>query len=156
LSPSPVSDEITAAVQLMLTGDRAAGRARLEGVWSRISSNPEPVHECVLAHHMADAQDDPIDELAWDLRSLEAVQRCTDADVQREYANGSVAALMPSIHVNLAEDYFKLGDHERSGEHLASARRFVGVLEDDAYGQMLRRGVERMARRLEAAAQASS
>ena len=58
---------------------------------------------------------------------------------------------MPSLHVNLAEDYFKLNDRTRSQEHLDMARQFVGELADDAYGQAIRRGIERMAAKLAAA-----
>ena len=57
---------------------------------------------------------------------------------------------MPSLHVNLGENYFKLGDFARSKDHLSSARSFASKLADDAYGQMLRRGIERLAKQLEA------
>jgi hypothetical protein len=57
---------------------------------------------------------------------------------------------MPSLHLNLAEDYFKLGDIARSAEHLASARTFLGTLPDDAYAQLIQRGIERVAKQLDA------
>jgi hypothetical protein len=60
---------------------------------------------------------------------------------------------MPSLHANLAGDYLKLRDTARASDHLASARRFVGELPDDAYGQLIRRGIDYLAMRLSAAEQ---
>jgi hypothetical protein len=99
---------------------------------------------------MADAQDDIADELAWDIRALNAALRCTDTDAQRHSEAPSIAAFMPSLHVNLAEDYFKLSDIARSKNHLASARIFLSALPDNAYAQLIRGGIERLAKHLDA------
>lgn len=144
-----VMAEIMAGIGLIHGGDRSGGRAKLEAVWSRISSDPEPIHECTLAHYMADVQDEVAEELAWDIRALDAALRCTDTDAQRQSQALSIAAFMPSLHTNLAEDYFKLGDVARSQAHLATARNFASALKDDAYGQMLRRGIERLASKID-------
>ena len=146
-----ITSEITEAVKRLRGGDRAGGRQALEAVWARIADDPDPVHQCVLAHHMADAQDDLAEELAWDLRALDAALRCTVVDWGLDQKGLSIALFMPSLQVNLAEDYFKLGDLARSREHLASARGCVDALADDAYGQLIRRGIERLARQLDAA-----
>src|SRR6202044_3354999 len=74
----PIAAEIAAAAGVLRGGARSGGRCALEAVWSRIAADPEPLHECVLAHHLADAQDDPADELAWDIRALDAGLRCAD------------------------------------------------------------------------------
>jgi hypothetical protein len=147
-------EEIRAATAVLHAGDRAAARSRLEDIWSRIADNPQPMHECALSHSLADVQDDIIDELAWDLRSLEAALRCTREDIERHSEAASIAAFLPSVHANLAQDYLKLGDLARSGEHLASARSFVSALPDDAYGQLVRNGIEHIAARLAVAADA--
>jgi len=146
-----ITAEMTAAIQQLRGGDRSGGRQALEVVWAKIADDPEPMHECVLAHHMADAQDDLTDELAWDVRALDAASRCGPTTTWGPQQGLSIGLFMPSLHVNLAEDYFKLGDPARSREHLALAREFVGELADDAYGQLIRRGIERLARQLDAA-----
>src|SRR5205085_9094605 len=102
--------EIMSAAARLQSGDRAGARTGLEAVWARIAANPEPMHEVALSHSMADAQDDPQQELGWDLRALEAALRCTDADADAHSQAASIAAFLPSLHVNLAEDYLKLGD----------------------------------------------
>jgi len=140
-----IKTEMMAATALIRGGDRTGGRARLEALLSQ--EGIDPVQECVLSHHIADAQDDPADELAWDLRAIDAALRSTEADTQRHQM--SIGLFMPSLHVNLAEDYFKLGDVPRSREHLEMARSVAHNLADDPYGQMIRRGIERMAGRLQ-------
>jgi hypothetical protein len=142
--------EIIAAIALLQAGDRAAGRGQLEAIWSRIESDPVAFHECVLSHYLADAQDEVADELAWDLRALNAALRCTDANAQRYQQSLSIASFMPSLHLNLAEDYFKLGDSARSRSHLESARSFTSTLADNSYGQIIHRGIENLAKKLEA------
>ena len=152
MTTDPIMAEILSAVALLHGGDRAGARSRFEGIWSRIAGAPEPIHACTLSHYMADVQDDPAEELAWDIRALDSALRSTDADAQRHSQAVSIAAFMPSLHVNLAEDYFKLGDVARSRDHLASARNFLGSLPDDPYGRMIRRGIERLATKLDAIA----
>ena len=98
---------------------------------------------------MADAQDDPAEELAWDLRALEAVQRCSDDDVRRHTPAQSLAVFMPSIHLSLAFDYLKLRNIAASREHLALARGFEWALPDDDYGKMIRDGMANLAQRFD-------
>jgi hypothetical protein len=143
----PFTTELMAAAAFMRSGDKAQSRIRLQALWERIVGNP--VHEFVLAHQMADAQDDPEEELAWDLRALDSAHRCTDADVQRHYPQATLASFMPSLHINLAEDHFKVGDLAQSRAHLALAQSFAPHLGSDAYGDMLRHGIERMAKKLD-------
>ena len=143
----PFTTDLMAAAAPIRAGDKATSRVRLQALWDRIAGNR--VCEFVLAHQMADAQDDLNEELAWDLRALDSARRCTDADVQRYYPQSSMAAFWPSLHINLAEDYFKLGDLEQSRAHLALAQQTVTHLPDNPYGQLIRRGIERLAKNLD-------
>jgi hypothetical protein len=151
MTTDPIMADIMAAIAVLQGGDRAGGKAKLEAIWSRIEHDPQPFHECTLAHYLADAQDNIADELAWDLRALAAGQRCSDADVQANGGGHEIAAFMPSMHASLADDYLRLGDLTLSREHIAEARRFIDHLPDDGYGQLLRHGIERIAQKLEAA-----
>ncbi|MFJ3927558.1 hypothetical protein [Streptomyces sp. NPDC090022] len=62
------------AVILLHAGDREEARNRLGAIWAEIGEDGAALHRCTLAHYMADAQDDPVDELAWDLRALTAAE----------------------------------------------------------------------------------
>ena len=46
-------------------GHRRGARG-LSPIWAEIADDGDPLHRCTLAHHLADVQDDPRDELAWD------------------------------------------------------------------------------------------
>ena len=142
--------DITDAIALLHSGDRAGARGRFEGIWARVSDNPSAFHECVLAHYMADAQVEIAEELSWDLRSIAAAKRCTDEDARRYQHTLAMAAFMPSLHLNLAEDYRKLGNFECSKQHLALARESMQSLGDDGYGRMIRAGIESLGAKLQA------
>ncbi|MEU0283479.1 hypothetical protein [Streptomyces sp. NPDC006195] len=60
------------AVMLLHGGDREEARNRFGELWTELGEAGDAFHRCALAHYMADTQDDPGDELAWDLRALTA------------------------------------------------------------------------------------
>jgi hypothetical protein len=147
MSGAAGSDEalsrISAAVALGAT-DRDASRAGLTAIWAEVEAG-DPLHRCVLAHYLADLQDDVRDELRWDLRALAAADEVDDGAVAHEL---DVRALYPSLHLNLGDDYRRLGAAVQAREHLAQARAAEHVLPDDGYGRMIRGGIADLARRL--------
>jgi hypothetical protein len=141
-------ERIGAAMALSQSGERAAARLRFEEIWAEISSGGEPFHQCVLAHYLADLQDDPRAELAWDLRALEAAGSVTDARVREHHASLRIRGFYPSLHLNLAEDYRRLGEPDKAREHLAEAERMSSALDHDGYGDGIRAAISRLADRL--------
>ncbi|MGW4756780.1 hypothetical protein [Streptomyces chartreusis] len=139
-APDAVLTRIGQVVMLLHAGDREEARRRLLDLWAELGEGADPLHRCTLAHYLADTQDDPLDELAWDLRALEAA----------EGAGGAVAvrALYPSLHLNLAADYVKLERTKTAIAHLRRARGAAGVLGDDSYGDGVRAGILRLEGRL--------
>ncbi|MFH0517817.1 hypothetical protein ACHBTE_11630 [Streptomyces sp. M41] len=136
-APDAVLTRIGQVVILHHAGDREEARRRLLDLWTELGEDGDPLHRCTLAHYLADTQDDPSDELAWDLRAL----------TEAEAARGAIAvrALYPSLHLNLAADYVKLDHAEAARVHLRRARGAAGALGDDSYGD----GVWAEIRRLE-------
>jgi hypothetical protein len=61
-----------------------------------------------------------------------------------------VAAFYPSLHLNLGEDYRKLGDLAIARRHLELGRAAAARLGDDPYGSMIRAGLDGLAERLSA------
>jgi len=119
-------------------GQREAARDLFTRIWDDIGGGDgDPLHVCVLAHAMADVQDEVHDELAWDLRALAAADLITDERVAQAGVTLSVAGLYPSLHVNVGDCYRKLGDFDRAREHLQLARDTIGALGDDEYGQLI-------------------
>ncbi|MEW9553208.1 hypothetical protein [Nonomuraea sp. NPDC050783] len=131
-------------------GQREAARDLFAQVWHDIGGEQgDPLHICVLAHAMADVQDDAHEELAWDLRALAAADLVTDERAAQAGVALSVAGLYPSLHLNVSDCYRKLGDLARAREHLQRARAGIDALGDDEYGRLIRNGLERLTEQLD-------
>ncbi|MGC5566551.1 hypothetical protein ACPYPG_27345 [Streptomyces sp. FR-108] len=136
-------------IMLLHGGDREEAQGRFLDLWAEIGEEGDALHRCTLAHYMADTQDDPSDELAWDLRALSAADELTDERVAEHHQSLAVRAFYPSLHLNLAADYVKLGRSEAARGHLGAARAGAGVLGDDAYGDGIRAGIGRLESKLD-------
>jgi len=133
-------------------GQRDAARELFAQIWDDIGGEKgEPLHVCVLAHSMADVQDDVREELMWDLRALAAADLVTDEQAAQAGVAISVAGLYPSLHLNLSDCYRKLGDLDLARKHLQEARDTIGALGDDEYGQLIKGGLQRLAEQLDEA-----
>ncbi|WP_406289590.1 hypothetical protein [Streptomyces sp. NBC_00209] len=140
------------AVMLLHGGDREEARNRFTVLWSEIGDEGDALHRCTLAHYMADTQDDPADELAWDLRALTAARALADEGAAGDRAALAMRAFYPLLHLNLAADYMKLQRPGAARDHLERARAASAVLADDStddgYGGGVRAAIGRLERRL--------
>ena len=68
-------ERIGAAVQLGQAGDRASARRRFAELWNEAGS--DAFQRCLVAHYPPDVQEEARDELAWDLRAWDVVDRLT-------------------------------------------------------------------------------
>ncbi|MFM9596399.1 hypothetical protein ACKI1J_16830 [Streptomyces scabiei] len=157
------------AVMLHHGGDREEARHRLLQLWAEIGEDGTPLHRCTLAHYMADTQDDPDTELAWDLRALSAADELSGGrpagDATDRHAVGladlpggraeecpdapAVRAFYPSLHLSLAADYAKLGRPDAARSHLRLARAALAVLDDGVHGDGIRTALGRLEARLD-------
>ncbi|MEU6245536.1 MULTISPECIES: tetratricopeptide repeat protein [unclassified Streptomyces] len=141
-APDALLTRIGQVVMLHHGGDREEARRRLLELWAETAEAGDPLHRCTLAHYLADTQDDPDAELAWDLRALSAAQELTGADP------APVGGFYPSLHLNLAADYLKLGRSDAARTHLRRARHAADSLADDGYGTGVRAAISRLELRL--------
>ncbi|MFJ6573628.1 hypothetical protein ACIQNU_40140 [Streptomyces sp. NPDC091292] len=137
------------AVMLHHGGDREEARDRFLALWAIIGEDGDPLHRCTLAHYMADTQDDPSDELAWDLRALSAAGELTDGRVAQHHQSLAVRGFYPSLHLNLAADYMKLDRPDDARSHLRQAYGVLDALGDDGYGDGVRSALARLAHQLD-------
>ncbi|MGY1636276.1 hypothetical protein ACI78V_06445 [Geodermatophilus sp. SYSU D00742] len=148
----PGADEtmarIGAAITLGQQGRRAEARAAFAEIWAEVYAGGDPLHQCTLAHHMADVQDDPREELAWDLRALAAAESVTEARVAAAAATGEVTAFYPALHLDLAEDHHRLGDLAAARRHLRLGQQAASALDDDPSGSRIRGALAALAERL--------
>ncbi|MEU6350751.1 hypothetical protein ABZ896_15645 [Streptomyces sp. NPDC047072] len=143
-----VMGRIGQAVMLHHAGDREEARHRFLGLWGEIGEDGDPLHRCTLAHYLADVQDDPCDELAWDLRALTAAEELTEDRLAAHESTLAVRALYPSLHLNLAADYAKLGRTDAARTYIRRARRAADALGDDGYSDGVRAAISRLEQRL--------
>lgn len=144
MTVDPLLVAIDRGVQLLNAGDRDAARRVLVELWDGVGADGDALHRCALAHALADAQDDPADELAWDLRALDAAGEVTDARTAQAGMTGGAAGLFPSLHLNLADVYRRLGDARRAAAHVVRGRASAAALGDDGYVTMIRDALDRV------------
>jgi hypothetical protein len=149
MSDNLIMREIQAAIATLQGGNRTEARAEFARIWARIEHDPQPLDECTLAHFMADVQDDLQSELAWDKRALAAAMRCNDADAKDHHESLSIAAFMPSLHLNLGDVYRRLGDKAACQRHLAAGLVACADLPDTPYANLIRGGLDRLGQRLD-------
>ncbi len=133
-SEDAVMTRIGQAVMLLHGGDREEARNRFGLLWSELGADGDALHRCTLAHYMADTQDDPGDELAWDLRALTAAEALSGDRPDGHRDSLAVQALCPSLHLNLAADYLKLQRPDAARIHLRQARDAADRLEGGGSG----------------------
>jgi hypothetical protein len=144
-----VMTRIVAAVELGRSGERAAARLALEALWNEMGKNDgDAFHRCVLAHFMADLQDDVREELHWDELALVAVASVTDERAQQYDASLQVRGLLPSLYLSLADDHRRLGEMVHAQDFLDQARSVSDALGDDPYGVMIKSAMGNIARAL--------
>lgn len=145
----PYMTRLTEAIDLLQSGDRGAAKQSLEVLWAEIKSDPDPLHQCILSHYLADAQDNPTEALQWDLSALAAAGRITPERIEAHDSALSVAGFYPSLHLNVADNYLKLGDSISARRHMDASHASLDALPDSGYAAMIRGGFVRLAKRLD-------
>ena len=146
--PDDVMAEVAAVTALAQGGHAEEARKGFAELWDRVGASGDPLHRCAIAHYAADRQTDLNDELLWDLRALEAANELSDERAKDYHQSLAVQNFYPSLHLNLADVYRRLGGGPQARRHLALAQAAVGALDDDGYGRMIREGIARCAARL--------
>ncbi|WP_305785392.1 hypothetical protein [Symbioplanes lichenis] len=147
-------DDIMTAVSAALAqgqaGDRAGARLALETLWDRTGTDGDALHRCTIAHCLADLQESVADELAWDQRALAAAGVLTDERAQQQDPRWTVQALLPSLHINLADAYRRSGRFAEARPHLTDAVAATCALPDDEYGATILMGIDKVRAALDA------
>lgn len=135
-----ILDRIKYAFRLYCRSEVAEGRRLLHELWEELGPE-QGYHRSVTAHYLADTQTELEDELMWDLRALEAAQET--GSESGPYA-AAVRAFFPSLHLNLADGYRRLGDFDKARHHAEQGMATGDVLGLDHYGQTVRGGLIRV------------
>lgn len=139
---------VAAAITSAQAGESVVAVQRLEECWQTATERDEYALRCIIAHHLADLQTDVGSELLWDLRALESHEHVAP-DGFHALGLDSVEQMLPSLHLNLGDAWFRIGDRARASHHLREGNAARHVLAEDGYGRMIRSGLNRLAERLE-------
>ena len=143
MKPGRTAD-ILAAIAKLHSGDRETARDQLGAIWAHIDQD-DRFHRCVVAHYMADAQTDPVEELRWDQIALAAATGASPAEFDDRFPGVTLASFKPSLHLALAADYERLGELTLARMHAAEAADAATVLPD---GDLTRAAIDALGRRL--------
>lgn len=149
MNVDPTMDSILDAVTEGRRGNAEHARTQLLELWKAIGVSGDPLHRCTLAHHLADLYSEPAQSLAWDVRALDAADVVTEQRVQMHDFGLHVAGFYPSLHLNLADNYRRLGSFDAARGHLEAARDHLPALASDAYGEMIRAALDEVAAAVE-------
>jgi hypothetical protein len=131
-----------------VTGDLEGRRQRFQALWDEVGGSGDPLHRCILAHYMADLFEDATASLLWNQRSLDAARELSDDRLRAALPDQTVSGFLPSLHLNLAQDYERLGLPAAARRHLSSARAGFAALPEGGYSAMIQRGVARLEEKL--------
>lgn len=137
----PTMEEISASVTRGRDGDVESARQELLAIWHSIGVLGDPLHRCTLAHHLADLYETPAESLVWDIRALDAADALTNERAQRHHASLDVSGFYPSLYLNLADNFRRLGTFPAAADSIASAEQHVSALPDGPYGDTVRTAI---------------
>jgi len=135
---SPAYATIREGIALREQGRSPEAKSLMELLVADVESGDDAYAKVFLAHSLADVQENPEDELAWDLRALAFMDELTDQRAIERGNPGGKNALLPSLHLNLAVDYRRLGDDANARRHFELGQAHLDALSDDAYGDSIR------------------
>lgn len=143
--PHPIMIEVGDAIAKGHAGDRAGARESPERLWKIVGENGDPFFRCAIAHSLADVLDDVDEELEWDLLAMGAASSLTNDRIREGGGMSPIEVFLPSLHLNLANDYLKMNKFSQARKHVDEGRIFVTSLAADGFRQMIEYAFERIA-----------
>lgn len=138
-----IDPELLAAIVLGQRGELELARERFEQLWRTLAAD-DHFHRALLAHYLADLQPEPAAELEWDRRALEAALAGSPLSFDGRLPGTTWAGFFPSLHLNLAASYEKVGALAAAREHARLARTKASALTATPLGELTRSAIERI------------
>jgi hypothetical protein len=132
-----MQDRIRAAVRLRVAGDPEAAYLVLAPLWREIEHG-DAFDRLFFAHSFADVQPSADNELRWDLVALDALAEVTEERAVEQGVPGGIAGLRPSLHLNLAHSYGRVGNVEAARQHYRLGHTDLDALDHERYGESIR------------------
>lgn len=141
------TDALMRAIEVLHRGDRETAKSLFRGLHDELAQS-DHFHRCVLAHYMADAQDDGWEELKWDRIALEEAERATPSEFEGRFPGVTRESFLPSLHLNLAASYERVSQLSQARVHALAAREAVSGIQDTSLGRMTHDAIDRICARL--------
>lgn len=104
----------------------------------------DALYHCIFGHFMADLQEDPAEELFWDLQSLHYLHVLSNDRLKEFHPSLNKSGFYASVYLNIADGYRRNNDVIRAKEYLVLADEAVQFLPSDGYGRMIAAGIARL------------
>lgn len=131
----PIVKKCMEGMQAEGAGNAADAKRCFTEAWGLAASEYE---RAIAAHYLARHQDTPENELQWNQTALDNARLTPEA-----------AGFMPSLLGSVGVSHEKIGNNEEALLHFREAETHLGLLQDDAYGDlvrtMVRNGLARLA-----------
>lgn len=126
----------------------------LEALWDSLADN-ERAEQLIVAHYLADVQSNLESEVRWDELALLLADRVTDKDLQALHPALTLDGYVPSLQLNLADGYRRLGRFEEAAEALRRSVAYNDRLlrdspEQEAYRELILHAQQRVRELIEA------
>lgn len=117
-------------LQLHISGHHSQAKEHLLQLWEELSSGRDPLIRCTVAHYMANLQGgDTEASLGWNKAALSEIQRLADPNGLDPAIGVSPKDVYPSLYLNLAEDYRRLGELLDARAYLDRSRQALEELD---------------------------
>lgn len=139
---------IIEAIAVALGGEKERGGKLLLDCWNATKPT-DHTYRCVLAHYLADTQNELGQEVVWDEIALQEHAFLEDADLA-PMGIASARGLLPSLQLNLADGYHRQGKNDLAKDHVDQGLNAAEALNEDGYGQMILAGLNNLVQRIDA------
>jgi hypothetical protein len=126
---NPAVKLCSAGMQAEGEGRHADAKALFEQAWHESRDDYEA---CIAAHYVARHQPTVAEEFEWNRLALERAERVDD---------DRVSGFFPSLHLNLAHSFEKLGRLDEARDYYGRAAAGLHLLGESPYARLVRTGV---------------
>ncbi len=119
----------------------SGGAESLQALWDSLPES-DYAGRLIVAHYLADVQPELADEVRWDELAVAQADWVLDSDLQALHPSLTMLGLVPSLQLNLADGYRRLGRFDEAARALRRSVAYndrlpVDLPEQQDYRQLI-------------------
>ncbi|MEP6845501.1 MAG: hypothetical protein ABI861_05835 [Panacibacter sp.] len=126
---NPVIKLCVSGMNAEALGQTEQAKLLFQQAWDNASNDFE---KFTVAHYLARNQQDPKDELKWNLEALNFAKALQDDSMKSHF---------PSLYLNVGKSYETIGDTFKAKENYQLAFQFSSYLSANGYGDLIKSGI---------------